>query len=69
MTLFLRLKTEKNGEYPWVDPFFARKKTSSPAKGNNSKLGSVLFMEIVVDSLISVVYPPRDKHPQFAPGI
>jgi len=69
MTLFFEIGNQKNGDYPWVDPFFARNKTSSPAKGNTPESGSVLFMEILVNRVMSIVCPPRGKSPQCAPGI
>jgi hypothetical protein len=35
--------------------------TSSPAKGNKPESGSVLFMEIVVNRVLSIVCPQREK--------
>jgi len=63
MTLFFEIGNQKNGEYPWVDPFFARKKTSSPAKGNKPESGSVLDAGMLVNRVMSIVCPPREKIP------
>jgi len=71
MTLFLRLKTWKIGEYPWVGSFQAipsQEETSSPMHPNNPKSGSVSCMEIVVNGYLSIVCPPRENHRQCAPG-